>query len=141
MSKIKEYTNGEVTIVWEAEKCIHSAKCVNGLPSVFNPDARPWITPEDASSEDIVAQVKVCPSGALKYYWNDGRKEDEATNDELTKVEVLPKGPLMVHGELEVTLPDGTIKRMNKISAFCRCGASQNKPLCDGSHSKVDFED
>jgi len=61
----KEYTNGEVTIVWEQEKCIHSAVCAKGLGEVFKPREKPWIQMGSVSSEDIKNQVKQCPSGAL----------------------------------------------------------------------------
>ena len=71
MSKIKEYTNGEVTVVWEAEKCIHSAKCAKGLPQVFQPRDKPWVKIDAADSETIVSQVKQCPSGALSFYMSD----------------------------------------------------------------------
>jgi len=61
----KKYTNGDVTIVWQTEKCIHSGICFRGLPEVFDPRKRPWITPEGVASEKIIEQVKRCPSGAL----------------------------------------------------------------------------
>jgi uncharacterized Fe-S cluster protein YjdI len=61
----KKYTNGDVTIVWQNEKCIHSAICFKGLPAVFDPKKRPWITPEGVDSVAIIEQVKRCPSGAL----------------------------------------------------------------------------
>ena len=67
----KEYTNGEVVVTWQPEKCIHSGKCVRGLPSVFDPKKRPWITPEDTDSQALVDQIKKCPSGALGYYFKD----------------------------------------------------------------------
>ena len=66
----KNYTNGEVTIVWQPKICIHSAKCwrgENSLPEVFNPMEKPWIKPEGASTERIIQQVKNCPSGAISY--------------------------------------------------------------------------
>lgn len=68
MESTKEYTNGEVTIVWRAELCTHSANCVKGLPAVFQPKEKPWIKPDDATSEEIINQVNKCPSGALSYY-------------------------------------------------------------------------
>lgn len=70
MNVIKHYTNGEVTVVWEPARCIHSAICFRGLPSVFNPRERPWVKPEGATTERIVEQVKACPSGALSYFMN-----------------------------------------------------------------------
>ncbi|MBL4586132.1 MAG: (4Fe-4S)-binding protein [Flavobacteriales bacterium] len=61
----KEYTNGEITVVWQPDFCIHCAECANGLYQVFKPREKPWIQMGDISSKEIVAQVKQCPSGAL----------------------------------------------------------------------------
>ena len=62
---VKEYTNGEVTVVWQPHMCIHSKKCWKGLLPVFDPRRKPWVDMNGASSEQIVAQVNQCPSGAL----------------------------------------------------------------------------
>lgn len=70
----KKYSNGEITIVWNPEKCIHSGVCVRTLPQVYNPKAKPWITIENASSEELKAQVSKCPSGALSYYLNSEKE-------------------------------------------------------------------
>ncbi len=61
----KEYSNREITILWQPEKCIHSGICVKTLPKVYNPQERPWIKPENASPEELINQVAKCPSGAL----------------------------------------------------------------------------
>jgi len=70
----RKYTNGEVTIVWKPHLCIHSGNCVRGLPKVFKSGQRPWIDPQGASTQEIIGQVKKCPSGALSYYLNDGKE-------------------------------------------------------------------
>lgn len=70
----KEYTNGEVTIVWKNNLYIHSAKCVRGLPQVFNVKASPWINISAASTDALVEQVSKCPSGALSFYMNADKK-------------------------------------------------------------------
>ncbi len=70
METKKEYTNGEVTIVWKPRICQHSGNCARGLPQVFKPKEKPWINPEVASTEEIINQVNKCPSGALSYYLN-----------------------------------------------------------------------
>ncbi|MTE26621.1 (4Fe-4S)-binding protein [Winogradskyella ouciana] len=137
MGKTKEYTNGEVTVVWEAEKCIHSGICVKGSPEVFQPKERPWVKVDASPTNEIVETVKKCPSGALSYYMNNG--EDKTAQSLETKVEVLENGPLLVYGTLKVTHKDGNEETKNKTTAFCRCGASQNKPYCDGAHVKKDF--
>ena len=69
-----QYTNGEVTIVWQPELCKHSGRCVRGLPAVFKPKEKPWITPEGSTTEKIVEQVKRCPSGALSFFMNEEKK-------------------------------------------------------------------
>lgn len=135
----KEYSNGEVTIIWKPDLCIHSANCVGGLPNVFKPEEKPWITPEGATTDQIVSQVKQCPSGALSYYMNDGIKEENSMTSE-SKIQVAENGPLIVNGDCEVTHKDGTVEKRSKMTAFCRCGGSSNKPYCDGTHKKIDFQ-
>ena len=61
----REYTNGEITIIWKPEKCIHSGICVKTLPGVYNPKDKPWIKPENAQTQELISQVAKCPSGAL----------------------------------------------------------------------------
>ena len=133
----KEYSNGEVTVVWQPRKCIHSTLCWKGLPRVFRPKDKPWVKMDEATTEQIIEQVKKCPSGALSYYKSNEQDQESETLE--TKVEVLENGPLLVYGTLRVTDKDGNTEVKNKTTAFCRCGASQNKPYCDGSHVKADF--
>jgi len=137
LSKTKEYTNGEVTVVWNADKCIHSAICAKGLPRVFQPKEKPWIKIEAAETETIVNQVKQCPTGALSFFMNNDN--DKTTERLETKVEVLENGPLLVYGTLTVTHKDGSVETKNRTTAFCRCGLSENKPFCDGMHTKENF--
>jgi uncharacterized Fe-S cluster protein YjdI len=61
----RTYTNGEISVLWQSELCTHCEACFKGLPSVFDPKARPWVKIDAATSEEIVAQVNQCPSGAL----------------------------------------------------------------------------
>ncbi|MBK7410032.1 MAG: (4Fe-4S)-binding protein [Saprospirales bacterium] len=67
---VKEYTNGEVTIVWKPGKCIHSGVCVKTLPEVYNPKGKPWLKIENATTDELKSQVSKCPSGALSFYMN-----------------------------------------------------------------------
>lgn len=66
----KTYSNQDITIIWKPSTCTHSTLCwkgVTGLITVFDPRKRPWITPEGASTEEIIERVDRCPSGALSY--------------------------------------------------------------------------
>lgn len=67
----KNYTNNEVTVVWKPCLCTLSGICWSGLPEVFRPNERPWIKINEASTNQIIEQVKNCPSGALSYYMNE----------------------------------------------------------------------
>lgn len=66
----KEYTNGEVTVVWQSGKCIHSGNCVRNNPAVFQPREKPWIKIDASSTDKIIETVQKCPSGALTYFLN-----------------------------------------------------------------------
>lgn len=61
----KHYSNGEITVVWQSGKCIHSGNCVKNLPQVFNPRVKPWVSIGSASTAEIISAVHTCPSGAL----------------------------------------------------------------------------
>ena len=135
----KKYTNDEVTVVWQPHICIHSAICFKGLPMVFDPRKRPWVTPEGSSTEAIVEQIKKCPSGALSYFMNN-EVEGNVEVEGKTVVEILANGPLLVYGNLTVKDTTGNETKKSQVTAFCRCGHSGNKPYCDGSHVKAKFE-
>src|SRR5690606_26650692 len=142
-NKSKQYTNGEFTVVWKPEACIHSTICwrrTTGLPEVFNPKERPWINMKAGTAQQIEAQVNKCPSGALSFFYDEpaaptGERELEP------RVEILPSGPLLVYGNIVVNDNTGAETRKSKVTAFCRCGMSANKPYCDGSHIKNGFSD
>ncbi|WP_373515175.1 (4Fe-4S)-binding protein [Persicitalea sp.] len=142
----KNYDNGEVTVVWQPHKCIHSAICFRGLPSVFDPQKRPWVNLDGADSATIVAQVEKCPSGALSYRMdgaamlNGHATEKPGVSAASTVVDVKPNGPLLIQGELIVKDAAGNEEVKSKVTAFCRCGFSQNKPYCDGSHVREGWE-
>lgn len=135
---VKNYSNGELTVVWKPKLCIHAGECVRRLPEVYDPKAKPWIKAENASTEDLKKQIAACPSGALSYKMA-AESKDETSHSLETKVEVLENGPLLVYGTLKVKDAQGKEEVKNKTTAFCRCGASSNKPYCDGAHVKADF--
>lgn len=60
----KIHTGRELDVSFDGEVCQHAARCVGGLPSVFDTAARPWIRPDAASADAVRATVARCPSGA-----------------------------------------------------------------------------
>ncbi|WP_340154035.1 (4Fe-4S)-binding protein [uncultured Marivirga sp.] len=136
---IKAYETDDLVVEWQPSLCIHSEKCWRGLPKVFRPNDKPWVYLEGATDVNIKEQVDTCPSGALSGYWKNKKDESQASPNS-AQVEVSKNGPLMVRGKIEIKHADGKSEAKEKVTAFCRCGASSNKPFCDGSHSKIGFE-
>lgn len=141
MRKItKKYTNGKITVIWKPDLCIHSGACFSSLPKVFIPYERPWIKIKEASTEDIISTVKLCPSAALSYYFNTEGTTSKHMEPNV-QICLLDKGPLMVKGNIKlVNIDENEIVTTEETTALCRCGASKNKPFCDGSHAQIDFK-
>ncbi len=140
--KKHHYTKDNLTVYWEPEKCIHSGICARGLPQVFKPKERPWVQTDGATAQQIAAQVDQCPSSAISYEWNDTSTAAPSHTSTATKINILEDGPMIIKGPLEIDYQGETIKvEEGKQAALCRCGASTNKPLCDGSHKKAGFKD
>ena len=68
-----QYKNENITIHWDQSKCIHAGVCVKSLPNVYNPKERQWVKIENASNEELKAQIDKCPSGALSYTLNKNK--------------------------------------------------------------------
>jgi uncharacterized Fe-S cluster protein YjdI len=81
MQKTFKYTNGEVTVVWKPDTCVHSTLCWKGLIEVFDPRVKPWIKMAGAGTEKIIEQVKKCPSGALNYFMNNEINKEITTGE------------------------------------------------------------
>lgn len=141
-----KYTNGEVTVVWKPDTCIHSAICFKGLQEVFNPQKRPWINMQGSATEKIIEQVRKCPSGALSYFMNEANEtagEESkvvAETAQITTIEVSVNGPYLIKTECLIKHSNGTEEVKKGTIALCRCGQSANKPYCDGTHRKIGFE-
>jgi uncharacterized Fe-S cluster protein YjdI len=68
------YSNQEVTVVWRPHLCIHSGVCVRTLPKVYNPKDKPWVKVHNATTQELIDQIKQCPSGALSYKMDKEKK-------------------------------------------------------------------
>ncbi len=137
--RIKAYENASIRVAYDVERCIHAAECVHRLPTVFDPDRRPWIDPDGATADAIAAMIVHCPTGALHYDRLD-RDSGEQADPENT-VAVAASGPLYLRGRIQVTSTRGDVQLHDSRVALCRCGASARKPLCDGTHHTIGFSD
>ena len=55
------------------------------------------------------------------------------------EIQPATDGPLLVSGPLEIMAGTGRAIERSTNTALCRCGASENKPYCDGTHTKIGF--
>ncbi len=131
----REYASEDIVVEWRPGLCYHSMNCVRALPLVFDKERRPWIDVTQATADEIEAAVEGCPSGALRARRLRGSARTAATRVDITP---SPDGPLLVRGPIRIVQPDGTVEELPR-AAFCRCGRSQNKPFCDGSHRESGF--
>lgn len=138
--KRRNYPGKEITVHDNRKICSHAAECVNNLSSVFKLGSRPWINPDGSKMNDIVDVVRRCPSGALSYSIDgvEYRDPEEQRNPIVT---VLKNGPYHITGGIEligenIQFGEGASKEHYTL---CRCGASENKPFCDGAHKSSKF--
>ena len=118
--------------------CAHAGRCTDGLPSVFRLKEEPWIHPDAASADEIIATIQNCPSGALSYSVDEVEHRDR---DGEPTIFVAPNGPYVVSGGPEL-LDAARLEGASKEHfTMCRCGGSKNKPFCDGTHWHIKFKD
>ena len=132
------YVGVGVTIFDNRGLCAHAGICTDELKTVFRESTEPWIDADGARVEDIMATIAKCPSGALSYAVDGCEAVPQARSP---KVVVTDHGPYAVSGGMElpgVAFGEGASREHYTL---CRCGASHNKPFCDGSHWEVGFRD
>jgi CDGSH-type Zn-finger protein/uncharacterized Fe-S cluster protein YjdI len=139
MSKIREYDGDGIKVTYDAARCIHAAECVHGLPAVFDPNRKPWIDAGAASADELAEVVRRCPTGALAYERLDGGPAEAPTPANVLRV--TEDGPVYASGSLVILDAEHREIGRDTRVAFCRCGASENKPYCDGRHAEVGFKD
>jgi CDGSH-type Zn-finger protein/uncharacterized Fe-S cluster protein YjdI len=130
---VEHVEGNSLTLHFDAKRCIHARHCVLGQPGVFKANVvGPWLDPDAATTEGLVTVAHMCPSGAISYSRKDGGSEE--ARPPVNLVQLRENGPLGMRGELKI---NGQSVGMR--ATLCRCGASANKPYCDGSHRDLPF--
>ncbi len=141
---VNKYSNNEITVFWKPDVCIHSTNCWKASLKIFNPKRKPWIDMNAGTTEEIIKIVNNCPSGALSYKREKKMSEQKAqpaqSSQSQTTVQVNKGGPYLVKGKFVFVGTDGKEEVKEGSIALCRCGASTNKPFCDGNHRKIGFD-
>ena len=132
------YEGREVTIVNNPLLCSVAEYCHRELESVFNMNNQPWINPDGDTLENIKAVIEKCPSGALSYSING---QTQPVSDCEATITIEKNGPLRITGRIELQDAKWGQGASQEHYTLCRCGASKNKPFCDGSHAAAKFDD
>ena len=131
---IEVVRSSDVTIEFDGNRCIHSRNCVLNRPDVFVPNVvGEWIHPDKASQAEVLEIAHNCPSGAIRCTAADGSALETAP--EVNLVHIRENGPLAFQAPLTIAGKADGFR-----ATLCRCGASQSKPYCDGSHNSSGFE-
>ena len=124
-----------VTVSDDRSICVHAGFCGTRITNVWKEVQN---TAESTVRLQVINMVEHCPSGALTYRI-DGTDDVEPLLP--AAIAVADDGPLWVTGGVEVALAGGeSLETRNRVT-LCRCGASANKPLCDGTHTTIGFSD
>jgi uncharacterized Fe-S cluster protein YjdI len=121
-TNVYTYESDDVTVTWDQKRCIHAEACVHGLPTVFDPDRRPWIDPDQADADAVEEVVQQCPTGAL--HMQRGGVDPE-TAPEANRIGLFPNGPLLVRGDVELVDSDGAV-----LLQDTRIAALPLRPIC-----------
>jgi CDGSH-type Zn-finger protein/uncharacterized Fe-S cluster protein YjdI len=125
----------EVTIRFDAGKCIHSRNCVLDHPEVFVPNVKgDWIYPDAAPADAVMTIGLRCPSGAISVQRNAGAGSSD-TPPVVNTLRLRENGPYAIEAELII----GGVPQERVRATLCRCGESKNKPYCDGAHAAAGF--
>ena len=132
----REYEGKELTIVDDMGVCCHAGACVQGAPEAFFKwqDGERVSAPDDSDRAKLIATIRQCPSGSLAYKL-DGVIHDEFFSE--PEIFISEDGPLHVRGGVALNEHEPTA---TDHYTLCRCGASKNKPYCDGAHKKAGFK-
>jgi len=123
----------DLSVHFEARRCIHSRHCVLDAPGVFKANTPgEWIHPDALSAEALAGVALSCPSGAIHFVRHDGGAEESAPA--VNQLRIRENGPYAVHAPLHVGGQSDGFR-----ATLCRCGQSGNKPWCDGSHVAAGF--
>lgn len=108
----------------------------------------------EGESADFRATLCRCGASKKKPYCDGSHHDTEfvATGEPQTQasealkerngplaITPLADGPLLINGSAEIIAGTGRALTRTQKAALCRCGASGNKPFCDGTHSKIGF--
>jgi CDGSH-type Zn-finger protein len=130
------YRGGDLTLFDDRTLCTRAGYCGDRFRNV-------WAMIADAADPEVAERIRhmsrLCPSGRIATQPDGAEERDEPAF--AASIGVIRNGPLWVRGGISVVASDGEPYEIRNRLTLCRCGHSENKPFCDGSHEDVGFRD
>jgi CDGSH-type Zn-finger protein/uncharacterized Fe-S cluster protein YjdI len=134
--KVEVAEGKTLTVRFEGKRCIHARHCVLEAPNVFKANTPgDWIFPDAMDTESVVRVAYECPSGAIRFARKDGGLEEQPPP--VNTARIRENGPYAFRAPMTLA---GLDIGVGFRATLCRCGASKNKPFCDGSHTALGFK-
>lgn len=139
----------QATMIEGPTMSLTDAESLCAFARFCDPNGKVWNlvveTDQAASRKNFVRQTCDCPSGRL-VAWDNATGEAVEPAYKLSIVLIQDpaqncSGPLWLRGGVQVVGADTFLYEVRNRVTLCRCGASQNKPFCDGSHASIGFSD
>ncbi len=133
-----EFEGKEITVVDNPGICCHAGECVKGAPEVFfsREGNKRVSNPDNGDKEKVIQTIRKCPSGSLAYKIDNDLYDEYFSEEEIF---IAKDGPLHIRGGIELDDDSGKELISRDHYTLCRCGASRNKPFCDGTHKTINF--
>lgn len=135
--ELRSYDGKDITVHYNRLICSHAGEC-SKLQSVFDPSCQPWIEPDNGSVDDVIAVMAACPSGALSYSL-PGQSPQHVVAEK-PGISIEKNGPYRV-SRVPLASPRPAAGSSPEKCVLCRCGASKNKPYCDGTHHDIGWKE
>ncbi|MGE0233381.1 MAG: ferritin-like domain-containing protein [Flavobacteriaceae bacterium] len=124
----------DLILSFDGKRCIHARFCVLGAPEVFLGGVEgDWLFPDRMDTLDLRGVCHNCPSGAITYEPKGDLPGEPAPPVNVMKIR--ENGPYEFRATLHIAG-----EKPGYRATLCRCGASRNKPFCDGSHNAAGFK-
>ena len=133
-ARVLTFEGDGVVMTDDRSLCTQAGYCGDRFTNVWRMIAE---TSDPAVRERLQHMVSLCPSGRIDWARDADSPPVEPPFE--PGVAVVRDGPLWVRGRIAVTGADGERYEVRNRVALCRCGHSENKPFCDGSHKEIGF--
>lgn len=135
---VETFRGPDQTLIDNKDYCAFARFCDRG--------GRIWnlvMKGDDTSNKLSAQEANLCPAGRLMMFTNQGENMEELSTPQIHTIEddgLKISGPLWIRGGIRVESASGKSYEVRQKQTLCRCGASKNKPFCNGAHASIKWK-